>query len=156
MVKVPLLRKHGGQMIDNDPNPFDGCQIDEIFALTFDLEGPSELRALLTEADLDRDELTIAASKLKAAGLLEAANLVAGAAARAADPNAREIAAILADPNPDNQRALLAQAYRQGHVTIEDLEAAGIDDDDTLDYIERAKASGNPVDDPKQFNNPYR
>jgi hypothetical protein len=47
-------------------------------------------------------------TKLEAAGLLEAAKLVAEATALAAARSATEIAAIMADPIAENRRAYLA------------------------------------------------
>jgi hypothetical protein len=119
-------------------DPFEGCEIDEVMALVFDQTGPAGLQELLAMRALDRENLTTAASKLEAAGLLEAAKLVTEAAARAADPKASEIAAIFADPVRGNRRAYLAAMYRHGSVTMADLEAADVDKD-TLAYIKRSR-----------------
>lgn len=115
-------------------NPFDGCEFDEILALVFDLAGLEGLEQLLAVSELDRDALSAAENNLRAAGLLEAADHVAGAAARAADPVASEITAILSDPIPGNRRALLAQAYRHSRIDLKRLELAGIDPN-TLAYV---------------------
>ena len=74
-----------------DDDLFDGCEaLDEILALTFDLAGPEGLKELLTMVELDRAPLNAAANGLKAAGLVEAAKIVAETAARAADPTASD------------------------------------------------------------------
>ena len=74
-----------------DDDLFDGCEaLDEILALTFDLAGPEGLKELLTMVELDRAPLNAAANGLKAAGLVEAAKIVAGTAARAVDPRASD------------------------------------------------------------------
>jgi len=74
-----------------DVDLFDGCEaLDEILALIFDLAGPEGLKELLTMVELDRAPLNAAANGLKAAGLVEAAMIVAGTAARAADPRASD------------------------------------------------------------------
>lgn len=118
-------------------NPFDDCEkLDEIFYLTFDLEGAEGLQALLAKSKLDKESLTVAASKLEAAGLTEAAKIVRESAARAADPMASEIAAILADPIKDNQKAYFARAYRDNRVTMAAIEAAKVDEA-TLEYVKR-------------------
>src|SRR5262245_64313685 len=68
------------------------------------------------------------------AGMVEGAEVDAGAAARAADPMASEIAAGLSDPNPGNRRGYLASLYRRNRATMDDLEAAGVDQE-TCDYV---------------------
>jgi hypothetical protein len=123
----------------NDPDIFGGCELDEIFALVFDQEGADGLRVLLARAALDRESLTTAGDRLEAAGLLEAAGIVRESAARAADPKALEIAAILEDLIPGNRRALLASMFRKGIISMDDLVPQASLDPAALDYIARAR-----------------
>jgi hypothetical protein len=122
----------------DDPNPFHGCDTDEIFALTFDLEGRAGLQALLAEVDLDKEDLSGAADRLQAAGLIEAADIIRDASKQAETRSSREIAIVLREEDPIRQKADFARLYRQGAVSMADLEAQGVDDD-TLAYIEKSR-----------------
>lgn len=131
-------------MTTTEGDIFNNCEIDEVIALVFDLAGPEGLQELLLhpKVKLAQQELNEAADKLEAAGLIEAANIVAECAARAGDNTLSEIATILNDPIQANRRALLTRIYRQDRITMDELEAAGIDDA-TLDFIWRS--TGKPA-----------
>ena len=122
----------------DDANPFEGCEIDEIMALTLDLEGLAGLPALLAHTDLDREDLSQAADRLQQAGLIEAASMTRDAAKQAPTRASVEIPSILADPSPENRRASFARLYRQGHVSMNDLTAQGLDSN-TLAFIARSR-----------------
>jgi hypothetical protein len=113
-----------------EPDLFDGAEsLDEILFLTFDHAGAEGLQEVLARVDLDREDLTEAADRLQAAGLIDAAKIVRETSTQAHTRASVEITEILADPIKENQSANLAQAYRQNRVTIEALEAAKVDDD---------------------------
>src|SRR5262245_39911801 len=78
------------------------------------------------------------ADKLETAGISEGASIIREAAENIADQTTAEIAAIMNDPIRGNVRARLAQAYRQGRVTMDDMVTSGIDPD-TLGYVDRSK-----------------
>jgi hypothetical protein len=123
-MKAQLLLKAGGPMTIDDPNPFDGCDLDEVFALIFDLEGPKGLQSLLAKAKLDREALTAAATKLDQAGLRDAAAIIRQASTKAPTQASREIADVMADHDVIQQRAYLAALYRRGQIIRADLEAS--------------------------------
>ncbi len=113
--------------------------IGEILAFVLHSEGPKALQQLLKIAALDQEALHLAADGLAAAEMMEGPELVAKAADQIEDQSTSEIARIIADPVRGNRRAYLAQAYRRGRIDMDDLEAAGVDND-TIDYINRSKA----------------
>jgi hypothetical protein len=110
-------------MTTEELNPFHGCDVDEVMALVFDMEGPDGLRAVLAHVDLDRECLTAAANKLDQAGLIDGAKIVREAAMKADTRSSREIAIVLREADPIRQKADFARLYRQGGVTISTISA---------------------------------
>jgi hypothetical protein len=126
-------------MRTDDANPFEGCEIDEIMALALDLEGLAGLRALLAHTDLDREDLSQAADRLQQAGLIEAASMARDAAKRAPTRASMEIAKVMADDDEIKRKASFATLYRAGTISLDDLEAQGDIDPETLAFVAKSR-----------------
>jgi len=109
-------------------NPFENCEtIDETMFMVLDLAGPEGLKELLAEVDLDREDLSQASDKLKAAGLVDGAQLLRDAAKEAPTRAAREISRIMADPLPANRKCYFREGWGRGYFSVDDLIVAGVD-----------------------------
>jgi hypothetical protein len=117
---------------------FHGCDLDEVLALVFDLEGADGLRALLGRVDLDKESLNAAADKLETAGLVEGAKMVRDAAKRAKTRSSIEIDKLLKDDDVIRQKAYFATLFRRGQIILADLVPRGIDSA-TIDYVAKAR-----------------
>jgi hypothetical protein len=109
----------------------------EILGYVFHAQGPEALLELLKIAALDADTLHQAAKEMSAAGMDEAAELVAGAAARAAPTRASvEIAKIREMDDEVWRKARLAELYRRGQIILADM--AGFPAE-TIDFAARSR-----------------
>jgi len=122
-------------------NLFDSFETaDEIMAFVLDRAGTEGLKQLLSifvaERRMHRESLMEAAGRLEAAGLMQGAAIAMEAIEQIADQ--APFAAILADPIRANQRANFASLYRQGRVTLDDIVTGGIDTD-TIEFVARSK-----------------
>jgi hypothetical protein len=121
-----------------NPDPFDGCDLDETLALIFNLKGADGLRALLARVDLDKESLNAAAHKLEQAGLVEGAKMVRDAAKKAPTRSSVEIAKFLRDSDLVRQKAYLAHLYRKGQIILADLVPQGVDPE-TIAYVDKSR-----------------
>jgi hypothetical protein len=122
----------------DEPDIFDGCEMDEVAAVVFQQAGPEGLQGLMDKfvdsKVIDKGTLLQIASKLRAAGLAQGAEIVGKAAEGAPSKKVVEIAHILNGEYPCGIRPRLLQGARRGRYAPEDLEAAGASEE-IIDYV---------------------
>jgi hypothetical protein len=131
----------------DEPDIFDGCEMDEVAAVVFQQAGPEGLRGLMDELidnkTIDRDSLLHIAESLERGGLSEGACIVRNAALDAPGKKIVEIARILNAEYPCSIRPRLLQGARRGRYASEDLEAAGASED-IIDYVTQQMKTAHP------------
>jgi hypothetical protein len=122
----------------DEPDIFDGCEMDEVAAVVFQQAGPEGLRGLMDKLIdfkiIDKDSLWDIAESLEHGGLPDGACIVRDAAENAPSKKVVEIAHILSGEYPCSIRPRLLQGVRRGRYALEDLEAAGTGKE-IIDYV---------------------
>jgi hypothetical protein len=131
----------------DEPDIFDGCEMDEVAAVVFQQAGPEGLRGLMEELIdnkiIDKDSLLDIAESLEHGGLSDGACIVRDAAENAQSKKVVEIAHILNSEYPCSIRPRLLQGARRGRYAPEDLEAAGASEE-IIDYLTQKMKAAHP------------
>jgi hypothetical protein len=121
----------------DEPDIFDGCEMDEVAAIVFQQAGPEGLQGLMDQLIdhkiIDKDRLLDVAESLEHGGLSDGACIVRDAAENAPSKKVVEIARIL-NSFPTTIKPRLLQGVRRGLFSPEDLEQAGVDPE-VIDFV---------------------
>jgi hypothetical protein len=129
----------------DEPDIFDGCEMDEVAAVVFQQAGPEGLQGLMDKLIenkiFDKDSLLDIAESLEHGGLSDGACIVRDAAENAPSKKVVEIARILNVPYQCGIEYRLFSGARKGRFGPQDMKAAGVDPE-LIDHITHKMRGG--------------